>query len=153
MLPPPSVNSVMVSIVDAGCAPADLEPGWRAVLRLDFDDIDGAYGEFKVFSWKQALQVVDFMYEHAGADNIIVHCRYGFARSAAVALYNAWLHGTMLTSNSEGYNPLVWHRLLLAHSVRCLQRGQLRKMWRALGQRISGDVPIALLATGTSGKR
>lgn len=153
MLPPPSVKSIMVSIVDAGCAPADLEPGWCAVLRLEFDDIDGSYGEFKVFSWKQAFRVVDFMHEHAEADNISVHCRYGIARSAAVALYSAWLQGTMLTPKSEGFNQLVLNRLLLAHAVHCLQCGQLSQMWRALRQRISGDVPIASLATGTSSNR
>ena len=89
----PDDGHAIVSIADAGGAPAALRPGWGAVLRLHFDDVDpdqAPPGEFEAglvpMTPAQALQIARFVHAAAATSTtLVVHCRFGQSRSPAVA--------------------------------------------------------------------
>ena len=134
---------VIISITDPGEQQADLEPGWFDVLRLEFHDIDGRFGDFRLFSQADAGSVVSFLDKHREADQVVVHCRYGQSRSAAVALYVAHRQLSWLDRRAEAYNPLVWRMLIRAEALRALKKGQLLRLASTAGALIDGP-PLQL---------
>lgn len=70
---------------------AILPPGWSAVHRTAFDDIDPVgypddYGTMRAISDEQALAIARFVVATSQTcPTLIVHCRYGISRSAAIA--------------------------------------------------------------------
>lgn len=89
MIPPR--DAALISITDASSRPANLQAGWAAVLRVSFDDVDpltfadeaespGAIGEDEV------VEMAAFAADQAGrCRRLVVHCKHGVSRSAAVA--------------------------------------------------------------------
>lgn len=77
---------VCISITNPG-KEASL-PGFKDILRLQFQDYDGAqklpYGAV-LFNLHQALQIASFARQHREyGHNILVHCAAGVSRSGAV---------------------------------------------------------------------
>lgn len=87
----PGLDEVCISITEPGRAePAPPLPGFLAVLRLEFMDMDPARGYPErdkrprvYFTREQARQVADFATTHRGR-NILVHCAAGISRSGAI---------------------------------------------------------------------
>ena len=103
----------VISISEPDYYPANLQEGWHSVLRLEFHDVDAAFGEYTVFSESNAKSIIEFARKaHEGAcEGIMVHCKAGISRSAAVAKWIAeryelpFNHGYML------YNKLIYRML------------------------------------------
>jgi predicted protein tyrosine phosphatase len=86
-----------------------LKKGWHAVLELDFHDVvpeQGFEGVYEHMTWAQGKQIIDFVHTFAPtADGIIVHCRAGVSRSAAVA---KWICGEYRIPFDQDYGK--WNR-------------------------------------------
>lgn len=90
---PPAAGHALIAITDSGAAPAALQPGWPALLRMAFDDVDPdcfALDDFHAglqpLTPAQAAQIARFVHAAAaGASTLVVHCRYGQSRSPGVA--------------------------------------------------------------------
>ena len=79
-----------ISVTDPGSTPASLKLlDKEAILRLEFDDIEGEYSEsHSRISDEQARKIVDFtdsLIEDQDEWNVVVHCEAGISRSAAIA--------------------------------------------------------------------
>ncbi len=83
---------VAISISDPFSDPPTLEGGWQSVLRLRFSDIEKEDKPSVMFSARDAQSIIDFVWRanEAGVENILVHCKAGVSRSAAVA---KWIAG------------------------------------------------------------
>jgi hypothetical protein len=90
----PGPNTVCVSITEPAGGPrswrvvplAKLQPGYLAVLRLQFEDYDSLRlhpPDAVLFTPEQAKQVAEFVTLHRG-QNILVHCSAGISRSGAI---------------------------------------------------------------------
>lgn len=87
----PPRDAALISITDPGRALAQLRPGWTDVLRIAFDDIDPVdYPDeddsLQAITDEQAIALSRFILLNATrCCRLVVHCRYGVSRSAAVA--------------------------------------------------------------------
>ena len=89
----PDSQESIISITSRGTAPASLNDGWLAVLRIEFDDVDPdelTLGEFEnelvQLSQQQATEIAEFVLEKAASSTtLVVHCKFGQSRSPAVA--------------------------------------------------------------------
>jgi protein-tyrosine phosphatase len=89
----PASQESIISITDYRALPADLNDGWKAVLRIQFDDVDpdeSTPDEFESelieLSDLQAAEIAKFVLENATTSStLVVHCRFGQSRSPAVA--------------------------------------------------------------------
>ena len=87
----PTTLSGLISITDTDKPPARLKAGWATILRISFDDIDPVtypddYEGMQAISETQALAIGSFVTDVIrSCRTLVVHCRYGVARSAAVA--------------------------------------------------------------------
>src|SRR5512143_2901897 len=92
-------RAALVSITDPDRAEAMPRDGWSATLRLAFDDIDPVsfpddYEDMRAITDEQALTLAAFVRRVSGScTRLVVHCRYGVSRSAAVAKAIAESHG------------------------------------------------------------
>lgn len=86
--PPP--NCGIVSIKTPRDPDAALKEGWGAILRLSFFDADDPKDQADkagtLFDEEAAKLILAFVNEHAGLDELVVHCDLGISRSAAVAI-------------------------------------------------------------------
>lgn len=106
-----SQDSVMVSIMGASRPEAHLQPGWRAILRTAFDDVDREAPN--AIQPDQALQLIDFLDEWSEhVSYIVVHCAAGISRSAAVARFAAERYGVEFNWSYDLYNRFVYQRLV-----------------------------------------
>lgn len=79
----------IISISDPGDG-ADLKPGWKWRLNLNFDDIEKFISGYVSFSYGQAEEVINFLAKISASTDVgtlFVHCEAGISRSAAVALF------------------------------------------------------------------
>ena len=120
----PEPGWAMISIVDSGCPPAQLEPGWSRLLRLHFDDITVApppgFGDrFVPFAWGDAARVVLFVSQlvRRPPPRVVVHCWAGVSRSGAVAAYVARRLACPVTPLPEDPNRWVLARLAVVHRL------------------------------------
>ena len=87
----PPANCALISVTDTDKAKAELSHTWHAILRVAFDDSDpisfpGANPELCPLSLWQARDIAAFYTSHAAeSKRIVVHCRAGISRSAAIA--------------------------------------------------------------------
>ncbi len=105
---------VVISLSEWGAEPAKLRDGWRDVLRQEFHDIDEPQEPYDLFTPDQAREINRFVDAHAGnSRGILVHCRAGISRSAAVA---KWIAGRYDLPFPEGYSLYNKHvfRLLIS---------------------------------------
>lgn len=94
---------------------ADLKGGWFEVLRLEFDDVDPATcsdQSNKFMTIHQARVIVAFVDSVApNVSSIMVHCKAGISRSAAVAKWIAERYGLPFDHHYKSYNKHVYKLL------------------------------------------
>ena len=115
----------LISITDPGRAPAQLEDGWAAVLRLSFHDVDPIsrpeeVEDLREITRAQAEQIARFCLSEPGCRRIVVHCRYGVSRSAAVAKALSEAAGLAFPRDYDDHNRFVY-RLVLDTLRRALE--------------------------------
>jgi hypothetical protein len=100
---------VCISITDPAVPPAELSPGFAAVLRLAFSDIVATESPGDVlFAPDHAAAVVGFMEQWRHADRLVVHCHVGVSRSPGVALGLCDRFGWPAAALEESYPS--WNR-------------------------------------------
>lgn len=88
-------NLAIISVSEPKVDPALLALPESRILRLSFHDIDPGNEDvsfWKLFDEEQARSIIDFVDQlHAASRQfeLMVHCRAGISRSAAIALYVA----------------------------------------------------------------
>ena len=119
----PPRSCALISITDTGKAPAHLLEGWAAVLRVSFDDVDPVWYPEDRDWWEglvpcssdQAGEIADFCRVNAlRCRRLVVHCRYGVSRSAAVAKALCEVAGLWFPGNYEDHNEFVYQESLSA---------------------------------------
>ncbi|MBC7750766.1 MAG: dual specificity protein phosphatase family protein [Candidatus Saccharibacteria bacterium] len=94
---------------------ADLRQGWFEVLRMEFDDVDLATcgnQSNKFMSIHQARVIAAFVDSVAPEVSLImVHCKAGISRSAAVAKWIAERYGLPFDHTYKYYNQHVYKQL------------------------------------------
>lgn len=117
----PRSSEAIVSITNRGAPTASLNEGWAAVLRIAFDDVDPVKspvepGEGLVeLQESEAESVAEFVTGNRDrVTTLIVHCRYGQARSAGVAKAVAKAYGLHFPKHYRYANNFVYQRVLKA---------------------------------------
>jgi predicted protein tyrosine phosphatase len=116
----PPKSCALVSITDPAKAPADLLDGWTAVLRVQFHDIDPVSypadsDDLHPISAAQAAEIADFCWESAlRCRRLVVHCRYGVSRSAAIAKAVCDVLGLAFPADYDDHNDYVCRVVLSA---------------------------------------
>jgi predicted protein tyrosine phosphatase len=112
----------IISITEIGSTKANLIVGWYAVHRSEFDDAIPQYGLSKttiLISEDHAEEIVDFVYSIAPhVDGVMVHCKGGVSRSAAIAKWIAITFNLPFNHNYSAYNKYVYHQLNEANERR-----------------------------------
>lgn len=109
---PGRADWAVISISDAAHGPAQLKPGWRNVLRLEFYDRDKPTLGLTTFNDTHAKAILDFLELVAPhVDGIAVHCFAGISRSAAVAKFIAEMFRIEVPGNFAQPNQLVFETL------------------------------------------
>jgi predicted protein tyrosine phosphatase len=116
----PEGHESIISITDCGSPVAELNEGWQAILRLQFDDVDpdeATPGEFErglvQISDAQANEIADFVFANATTSTaLIVHCRFGQSRSPAIAKAVCEHYNLNFPPQFKSHNRFV-HRLVL----------------------------------------
>ena len=98
---------------------AKIRKGWHDVLRLSFQDITpdtiDPENYYTLANDDQAQQIVDFVRKVApNVEGIIVHCRAGVSRSAAVAKWICGQYRIPFNSRYDKYNDFLYRLLILA---------------------------------------
>ncbi|OQW68726.1 MAG: hypothetical protein BVN34_08620 [Proteobacteria bacterium ST_bin12] len=104
---------------DASEGYANIQDGWHDVLRLSFHDIlpstpdpDGVYALMRD---KDAKAIVDFVrYVAPNVEGIIVHCKAGISRSAAVAKWICGDYNLPFNVRYTKYNQYIYLMILMA---------------------------------------
>lgn len=108
----PLPHMAVISLTTPGKPDAALQPGWAAVLRLAFHDVDSDQGGYVLFSRNHADAILDFVDSlPAGTTHLIVHCHAGISRSAGVVRFLAGRHQVSFPPNYAIYNRLVYSTL------------------------------------------
>jgi len=112
-------NWAVISITDRD--KARIKEGWHSVRRYQFSDVDMKHAEHEremMMSEKQALELVSFVHEVAPqVEGILVHCKGGISRSAAVAKWIAKSFGLPFDHQYALFNTLVFERLNKAAAI------------------------------------
>jgi predicted protein tyrosine phosphatase len=110
----PPLRSAVVSITDPGKAAASLKPGWKAILRLAFDDVDpltfpGMNLEPCPVDADRAAELARYVASQMGrCTRIVIHCRHGISRSGAVAKAVAEAVGASFPAGYREHNRHVY---------------------------------------------
>ncbi len=111
----------MISLNDPGSADgeATILDGWHDVLRLNFHDITpdtlDVEGSYALMTDEQALAIVNFVRKVSpNVDGIMVHCRAGISRSAAVVKWISDEYHLPFNPEYDKYNAFVYRLLELA---------------------------------------
>ena len=59
----------------------------HGVLTLTFDDIAAPHDGLQLMTAEQARQIIAFLDAHRDVDELLIHCRAGISRSAAVGAF------------------------------------------------------------------
>ncbi len=115
----PTSKEICISISDPDAEPAKISPRFRAVLRLQFDDVTqrGVPSDI-LFAADHARAITQFVDSWPDAERLVVHCNMGVSRSPGVALGLCDLRGwatAALESSHPGWNRLV--RTLMSQSA------------------------------------
>lgn len=113
----------VVSITEPGFpGEAKLMPGWHSICRVHFHDVDPVIpcGEpHKLMNEQDALKITQFVREVApGVDGILVHCKAGVSRSAAVAKWISKQFDVPFNHRYDRYNKYVYDMLIKADQQR-----------------------------------
>lgn len=103
-------NWAVISITDSGTNDAPLQIGWQQILRLSFDDIDHGDGEYLLFDVHHAQSILEFVQlcNDEKAEGILVHCRQGISRSAAVAKWICQNRGLSFPADYDQFNKHIY---------------------------------------------
>ena len=118
----PPQATALISITDPSREQAHLRLGWHSVLRVAFDDVDavtfpGQDGHLQEISSEQLAQIASFVASASfRCKRLVVHCRHGVSRSAAVAKAVSEVAGAQFPSEYDEYNRFVY--LALRNVVR-----------------------------------
>jgi hypothetical protein len=105
----PQGVEICISITDPAASPAELAPGFAAILRLAFSDIVAKEApEDVLFAPDHAAAVVGFIEQWRHADRLVVHCHVGVSRSPGVALGLCDRFGWPAAALEESYPS--WNR-------------------------------------------
>jgi len=110
----PPRNAALISITDPKRAQAEIPDGWHAILRVAFDDKDPVtfpndHEDLQEINGRQVAEIAEFVAAHARTcKRIVVHCRYGVSRSAAVAKAIAEATGVSFPFDYDEYNSFVY---------------------------------------------
>lgn len=86
--------------------------GWHDVLRLEFHDITESRASHVLMTPQHAMMIVEFVDRVASeVDGILVHCRAGIRRSAAVAKWIAAKYSLPFNMDYPHFNQHVFHLL------------------------------------------
>lgn len=117
--PWPDFALISIGESDASEGDANIQDGWQDLLRLSFHDIlpstpdpDSAY---TLMDDEDSKAIVDFVrYVAPNVDGIIVHCRAGISRSAAVAKWICREYSIPFNAKYNKYNEFIYRMILLA---------------------------------------
>ena len=103
----------ILSITEPDWYPAKLKDGWHDILRLEFHDIDLYTEPYVLFNQQQARDIIRFVRNcHEGRIvGIVVHCKAGISRSAAVAKWIAQNYNLAFSDGYTLYNKHVYRVL------------------------------------------
>lgn len=110
----PPRDAALISITDPKRAQAAIPDGWHAVLRVAFDDKDPVtfpddYEDLQEINADQVTEIAEYVATHArSCKRLVVHCRYGVSRSAAVAKGIAEATGVSFPQEYDEYNRFVY---------------------------------------------
>lgn len=116
----PWPDFAMISIGEPAASEGDpvIAEGWRDILRMSFHDvlpnqnIDGAYTPM---TSDDADQIVAFVRKVApDVVGIIVHCRAGISRSAAVVKWISREYKIPFNNKYSRFNDHVWRLMVVA---------------------------------------
>lgn len=119
----PQSNVAVISITQFADDPAALKEGWHSVHRVEFDDLDPnkrsiyecPHDHEDLFDDERAQAIVDFVDSVASeVDGIIIHCKAGISRSAAVAKWIATAYGLDFDEEYTDHNEYVLNLLTKA---------------------------------------
>lgn len=110
--PWPNFAVISMGEPDAKEGDPQIQDGWHDVLRLSFHDITpdtlDIENSYTLMNEEDAQKIVKFVREVApNVDGIIVHCRAGISRSAAVAKWICDEYNIPFNANYDRYNPYV----------------------------------------------
>lgn len=113
----------VISISEPGFpGEAKLMRGWHAICRVHFDDVDPAIpcGEpHQLMNEADALKITQFVRKVAPhVDGILVHCKAGVSRSAAVAKWISRQFNVQFNHKYERHNKHVYNMLVKADKLR-----------------------------------
>ena len=84
----------------------------QGVLTLCFDDIESPQDGLLLMTERQARQIIRFLDAHRDVHDMLIHCRAGISRSAAVGRFTREFYGQPALS-SDAYAPNAYvYRLL-----------------------------------------
>lgn len=122
----PPRGAALISITDADAPSASLPDGWVALHRAAFDDIDPENIELDEFfedddyeyvpmSMDQATAIAQFVVAvERHCTSLVVHCRFGQSRSAAIAKAVCTARGLHFPRHYELPNPFVYRLMCRA---------------------------------------
>jgi predicted protein tyrosine phosphatase len=122
----PPRGAALISITNADASPANLPDSWAALHRAAFDDIDPDDTEFDDFfadddyeyvpmSMDQATAIAEFIVAiERHCTSLVVHCRFGQSRSAAIAKAVCTARGLHFPRHYELPNPFVYRLMCRA---------------------------------------
>lgn len=104
---------------DAKEGAPQIQEGWHDVLRLSFHDITpdtlDIENSYTLMHEDDAQKIVNFVRKVAPeVEGIIVHCRAGISRSAAVAKWICGEYNIQFNKDYERYNPYVLNLIMNA---------------------------------------
>lgn len=96
-----------------------IQPGWQSVLQLSFHDVTSdtldVENRYTLMTDADARKIVHFLREVApNVEGIIVHCKAGISRSAAVAKWICEQYNVPFNSDYDRFNPYVYRLMTLA---------------------------------------
>lgn len=117
--PWPDFAVISLGEPDASNGAPQIQEGWHDVLRLSFHDITpdtlDVEGAYTLMSDADAQQIVSFVKKVAPeVEGIIVHCRAGISRSAAVAKWICSEYQIPFNRHYDRYNDYVYRLMVLA---------------------------------------
>ena len=94
------------------------EFGNRALLRLQFDDVQYSSGDLQAPSAEQIGALIRFARDWGGRGNLLIHCRAGTARSPAAAMIAA---ATLPQTDAEVLSRVVQAKSYFRPNTRMLE--------------------------------
>lgn len=117
----PWPDFALISLGEPDAAEGDpqIQDGWHDVLRLSFHDITpdtlDVDGSYTLMADADAQKIVAFVKEVApNVECIIVHCRAGISRSAAVAKWICSEYDVPFNGGYDRFNAYVYRLMVLA---------------------------------------